>query len=64
MFLKSLFIIRFYIMQSNVAKKNINIGEKIKINILISLKPEYLKNISEKTTIENDIQNKKILILK
>ena len=42
-------------------KKNINIGEKIKINILISLKPALLKKISENTTIENDIQNKNIL---
>ena len=30
----------------------------------MSLKPEYLKNISEKIMVEKETQNKKILILK
>ena len=42
--------------------KKINIGEKIKTNILISLNPALLKKISENTTIEKEIQNKIILI--
>ena len=33
--------------------------EKININILMSLKPEYLKNISEKIMVEKETQNKK-----
>ena len=39
--------------------KKITKGKKININILISLKPEYLKNISEKIMVEKEIQNKK-----